>query len=87
MRGPADPDPEAMLAPLRRTFCPNRVIAVVDAGALADHLPLVPLLEGKRAIAGRTTAYVCEHGVCAYPARDPETFARQLRGASRSTSP
>ena len=43
-----------------------------------EHAELVPILGGKRAIAGDATAYVCEHGVCAYPARDPETFARQL---------
>jgi len=71
----------AMLAPLRRTFAPNRIVAVVTQGADLDALAqLVPLVEGKRAIAGKTTAYVCENRVCAYPTSDPATFARQLVG-------
>ncbi|MBW2315864.1 MAG: thioredoxin domain-containing protein [Deltaproteobacteria bacterium] len=78
VRGADDAQAEGMLAPLRRTFCPNRVVSVVAAGSVEEHVALVPILAGKRAIAGETTAYVCEHGVCAYPARDPETFARQL---------
>jgi uncharacterized protein YyaL (SSP411 family) len=68
-----------MLAPLRSVFAPNRIVAVVTQGADLDaHAELVPLIEGKRAIAGKVTAYVCENRVCAYPTSDPKTFERQL---------
>jgi uncharacterized protein YyaL (SSP411 family) len=69
-----------MLAPLRRVFSPNRIVALVTQGVDLDaHAELVPLVGGKRAIAGKVTAYVCENRVCAYPTSDPKTFERQLR--------
>jgi uncharacterized protein YyaL (SSP411 family) len=69
-----------LLAPLRTAFVPNRIVAVVTQGPDLDaHAELVPLVSGKRAIAGKATAYVCENQVCAYPTSDPKTFERQLR--------
>jgi len=38
----------------------------------------VPLLAEKRALDGRSTAYVCERGVCALPTHDPDVVIRQL---------
>jgi uncharacterized protein YyaL (SSP411 family) len=71
---------EPLLDRLRQTFLPNRVLIVVSQGPdLASHAKLVPLLDGKRALQGRPTAYVCEKRVCELPASDPEVFARQLR--------
>ena len=87
VRGPDDGFAQAMLSPLRRTFCPNRVVSVLGAESVATSAELVPLVAGKRAISGRTTAYVCEHGACGYPARDPETFARQLSGPGATPGP
>jgi uncharacterized protein YyaL (SSP411 family) len=72
-----------MLAPLRTVYAPNRIFAVVTEGAeLEEHAALVPVVAGKRAIAGRVTAYVCENRVCQYPTSDPETFAEQLGTAA-----
>ncbi|MBL8955416.1 MAG: thioredoxin domain-containing protein [Myxococcaceae bacterium] len=60
---------------LRQTFAPNRVTwagaAVPDAGAFG-------WLEGKRALGGATTAYVCSHGRCELPAKTPALFREQL---------
>ncbi len=71
---------EPLLAKLRSTFLPNRVLVVAAQGAdFAAQSPLVPLLQGKVARKGQPTAYVCERGVCALPTSDPEVFARQLR--------
>ena len=71
---------EPLLERLRGTFLPNRVLVVVPEGAeLTAQTKLVPLLEAKRALRGRPTAYVCEQRLCELPTSDPEVFARQLR--------
>ena len=68
-----------MLAPLRKTFVPNRILSVVAQGEdQRAHEPLVPLVKGKRASGGATTAYVCMDRVCAYPTSDPARFAEQI---------
>jgi uncharacterized protein YyaL (SSP411 family) len=53
---------------------------VGDAGAVRDASAVavdVPLLEGRQAIDGRATAYVCEHFAC----QAPVTSADALRAA------
>ena len=71
---------EPFLAKLRSTFLPNRVLAVAAEGAdLTAQARLVPLLQGKLALKGQATAYVCERGVCKLPTSDPQVFARQIR--------
>jgi uncharacterized protein YyaL (SSP411 family) len=68
-----------LLAPVRRTFLPNRILAVVpDAGREAGLEDLIPLIQGKVAAEGRATAYVCEHGVCQLPTSDAQVLAEQL---------
>jgi len=70
---------EALLAPVRRGFLPNRILAVVPHGGRARDLEdMLPLIQGKVAQEGRATAYVCERGVCQLPTTDPEVLARQL---------
>ncbi len=68
-----------MLAALRQTFLPNRVLVVVEEGSeLERHAKLVPQLQGKVALHGRATAYVCVEGSCQLPCEDAAIFARQL---------
>jgi hypothetical protein len=76
------PDAEAPLLTevLRSAFVPNRVL-IVAAGA-APGLERARLLAGKRALDGRSTAFVCRDQVCTSPARDADTLAAQL---ARST--
>jgi len=69
---------DALLAPLRLAFVPNRALTVVLESELAEQARTVPWLEGKVAVAGMTTAYVCESGRCELPTSDPAVFARQL---------
>ena len=75
--GPGSAAP--LLAVLNRTFVPNRVLA---GGAEGDALTalgtLAPIVEGKRARGGRSTAYVCERGRCQLPTSDPAVLARQI---------
>jgi hypothetical protein len=78
-RGDAAP----FLDVLRETFLPNHVLMVVNDGEdLQRHLSRIPLLEGKRAIRGETTAFVCEQGICDLPTSDPGVFARQISGGA-----
>lgn len=77
----------AMLAPLRTTFSPNRVVIRVREGAELDALAkTLSIVEGKSAIQGRTTAYVCENRVCQFPTHDPEKFKEQLEFVPAPTS-
>ena len=71
-------DAEPLLAKLRGTFLPNRILAVVTEGELAAQENEIPLLGGKLVQNGQATAYVCERGVCELPTGDPEVFARQI---------
>jgi len=69
---------EPFLARLRTSYLPNRIVSVVPEKALGEHAKLVPLMEGKIALGGKTTAYVCERRVCAVPTSDPARFATQI---------
>jgi hypothetical protein len=71
-------DAEPLRAALRRVFVPNRLIATLSEQEAAAQSSLVPVLEGKVAIDGEATAYVCERGRCELPTREPEELARQI---------
>jgi uncharacterized protein len=72
-------DGAALLATVHASFVPNRMLAVVSEGRdLEAQERLIPLLAEKRALGGRSTAYVCEQGACELPTSDPEVLARQL---------
>ncbi len=71
---------EPFLAKFRTTFLPNRILSVVVENDQFDrHASLIPLIEGKFARDGRTTAYVCENRICDLPTTDPLVFAAQLQ--------
>ena len=68
-----------LLARLRAAFLPNRILSVVTQGEQLDaHAKVLPLLEDKRAIGGKPTAYVCEQRVCELPTSDSAVFAEQI---------
>jgi hypothetical protein len=75
----ADTTVEPLLARLRTTFVPNRVLSIVTQGSdLERQQQIIPLLQFKTAIGGKVTAYVCEQQVCALPTADPAVFAQQI---------
>lgn len=76
----ADASADHLLAKIRTSFVPNRVLTVVTEQEISAGERLVPLLEGKKALGGKTTAYVCKGRVCDLPTSDPEVFAQQLSG-------
>jgi hypothetical protein len=68
-----------LLSVLRHTFLPNRALAASGEGDdLAALATVAPIVEGKRALRGRSTAYVCERGHCQLPTNDPAVLRRQL---------
>ena len=63
----------------RKEFLPNRILIVTSEGKDAtSHADVIPLLRGKKALSGKTTAFVCESGACKFPTDDPKEFAKQI---------
>ena len=79
--------PPAELAPLLaevfRRYLPNRVLTGGVEGSGGE----LPLLAGKRARAGRPTAYVCERYACQAPTTEPGELGGQLDGRGGRPAP
>jgi len=77
---PGGEPPAALLDVVRRTFVPSRALCGAAEGeALARLGRVAKVAEGKKAIGGRPTAYVCERGACQMPALEPAKLEEQLR--------
>ena len=63
----------------RARFIPNRILVVADDSQTAALAGMVPLAAGKKTGGNAATAFVCESGTCALPAKTPEDFAGQLQ--------
>jgi uncharacterized protein YyaL (SSP411 family) len=76
--GPAGSDGlDALAREVFGRYLPNRVVA----GRRADDPDAargIPLLEGRDAVGGKATAYVCRSYACELPVTDPATLAKQL---------
>ena len=70
-------DGEDLLALLRETYFPNKVLIVAENPSLAD-AQTIPLLRDRQLIEGRTTAYVCYHGTCQLPVTTKDDLRTQL---------
>jgi uncharacterized protein YyaL (SSP411 family) len=75
---PADPSTRALLDVARSPVRPNLVVAVASDPAIS----VIPLLDGRVAIGGRPTAYVCRNFACRLPVTDPEALRDQLDSSS-----
>ncbi len=81
IRGPGDARDQAapLLGELARAFVPNHVLAVAPEGPqMAELVARIPFLDGKTALDGKPTAYVCRRETCKLPTTDPAVFAKQL---------
>ncbi len=66
---------------LRSKFRPHLVVLpTVEGEDLESQFRTFPILEGKYAIDGQATAYVCQAGTCKRPVTEAEAFADQLSG-------
>jgi hypothetical protein len=64
---------------LRRSFVPNKVLAVVsNHEELEDSRAIVPIVSGKTSGGHDVVAYVCEKGQCGLPCTDPLEFEKKL---------
>jgi uncharacterized protein YyaL (SSP411 family) len=71
---PDAPETRRLIAPALVGFRPHQVIAVgPDPAASA-----VPLLQGRFALGGRPTAFVCRHFACRQPVNEPEALRAVL---------
>jgi uncharacterized protein YyaL (SSP411 family) len=67
---------------LRRSFVPHRVLVRITDKGVTSARKLLPLVEGKRALSGKATAYVCVGGSCKRPTSDPAVLRAQLQSAT-----
>jgi uncharacterized protein YyaL (SSP411 family) len=73
-------DGENLLKVFRKTFLPNRIVAVVSEGSDLKKLSaVIPLVEGKITFDGKATAFVCERGICKLPTNNPLVFEKQIK--------
>jgi len=78
---------DTLLAPLRKSLVPNRILAVVEPAQIDTLSSTVPLVRNKVARGGRATAYVCRNRVCDAPTEDAAVLARQLSQVTPLTAP
>ena len=68
----ADPQTQALIDAVYRTYRPNLVIAA------GDDAKEIPLLEARTKVDGQPAAYVCRRFVCLKPVTDSQALIRQL---------
>ncbi|HEV8661586.1 MAG TPA: thioredoxin domain-containing protein [Candidatus Methylomirabilis sp.] len=85
--GPREaPATRAMVEVVHRRYLPNRILAHADPGAPAPAFA-GPLLEGKRAVDGQVTAYVCRNFTCSAPVTDPGALGALLEQGAPEAGP
>ena len=57
-------------------YLPNKVVVLAEN---ADNAETIPLLENRKAIDGKPTAYVCENFVCQKPVTNKEDLREQIK--------
>jgi hypothetical protein len=70
---PAAADTRALLAVARAGFQPHRVLAVGDPRSTA-----LEVLQGRFALDGRATVFVCREFACRRPVTEPAALAAEL---------
>ena len=78
--GEDDPDTAELLRALHSTYFPNKVVAGLTTEDQADAVGL-ELLEGRRRVDGRATAFVCQNFACQLPVTTPDALLAQLLAA------
>jgi len=68
---PSAPETLELVRVVASTYDPDRVVAWGEPDQ-------VPLLQGRSAVEGRASAYVCENFACRTPATSPDELRRQL---------
>ena len=66
------------------TYLPNKVLVLSDSPE--NDADLIPLLQGRKRINGKATAYVCENFVCQRPVTDVRDLIEQIEQKSFNSS-
>ncbi|MDF2571333.1 MAG: Cellobiose 2-epimerase, partial [Sporomusa sp.] len=74
-----DPDVQAMLALVGRSFLPETTLIYNDPVHKNDNWELIPVSAGQEAIGGQATAYICENFACQKPIHRLEDFSRIIQ--------
>jgi uncharacterized protein YyaL (SSP411 family) len=73
------PDTRALLREVYTRFIPNRILLLVEPGEPSPPSPLdSTLIQDRKSLEGRATAYRCENRTCQPPVCDPAEWGRQL---------
>jgi len=68
-----------LLAPIRRNFVPNRVLAITHEGDdFAEKAADIPIIRHRKVLDGVATAYVCVNQVCRLPTTDAAELEQQI---------
>ncbi len=69
---------EAMIAPLRRNFTPNKVLLFRSGAEAPPVTELASFTENQESRQGQSTAYVCRNHRCKLPTTDPAVMIASL---------
>jgi len=72
------PGADELLLQADEAFVADLVRAGARTGEAAGLAAEVPLLEGRQAVEGKATAYLCVGGTCREPVREPDALRQQL---------
>jgi hypothetical protein len=75
------PDLSALLQAVGQRYLPDAVVAVAASGDVAAAARSVPLLQGRVAVGGKATAYVCRDMTCQLPVHTAEALEQQIADA------
>jgi uncharacterized protein YyaL (SSP411 family) len=70
---------EIMQQVLRSAYIPDHVYLLIKEQNILQTKNISPLLDAKRSLKDKTTAYVCKNKVCKLPVTDPVAFVQQLQ--------
>jgi uncharacterized protein YyaL (SSP411 family) len=77
-----DPGTRSMIWAVRKPFSPGKIVAWSPGGD-KNAVKEIPFLEGKIAIEGRPTAYICRNYTCKKPLTDPAEVKKVLTGKEK----
>ncbi|NWJ48277.1 MAG: thioredoxin domain-containing protein [Chloroflexi bacterium] len=71
-------DTKALLRVIYNAYNPNKVVMLLPPGLDSQVVARYPLLEDRKMLDGKATAYVCQNFACLRPVTTPEGLAEQL---------
>ncbi len=70
---------DVLFQEIRKWYLPHAVLVIARNKDVKAYANTLLTLEGKKAIEGKSTVYICEKGACQFPAQDVATLRKQLK--------